>query len=455
MTRRPATAVVLSGTALALAAGAAGGQTFDFNPTFETIRGGGPSGNRVDLAFIGDGYAAGQKPAYDQHVDATLAHLFGSRLNDPFGRYANFFNVHQVNVVSQQSGADRPTEGVYRDTALGATYNVGGTERCLYFDTGLANLAVADALAGTGIDVDMRFGVVNDTKYGGCGGSWGVYAGGHPAGADIAIHEAGHSFGRLQDEYTYGGPAAYAGGELPGFVNVSTDPLAKWGQWYGYDDPFHDGAHGTPDMSPVGAYEGGYYSESGIFRPTFDSMMRSLGQPLNAVGREQIILKIYEEVDPLDAFLDNASPLTNPAQLWVEEVDPAVIDVDWYVDGTLVRDDAGGTLLLGDLGLLPGDYEITAVAADSVVDLAFTGLDFDWVRRDLDELQQSVTWSVSLFDEPFPPARRRLVERVPGSTGAAALTQIPEPASAALLAPLALLARRRRQGKSGAASAAS
>ncbi len=407
--------------AVAAAAPVALAQTADTSPTFSTFSETGPSSNRVDIVFIGDGYTASEGAAYDGHVSETVDYMFNNRLNDPFMRYANFFNVHQVRVESKQSGADDPNadegNGIFVDTALNASYNTGGTDRCLYFDTGEANAATNAALSGTGIDVDMRLGVVNSVKYGGCGGQWGVWAGGNAAGKDIAIHELGHSFGRLQDEYTYGGPDEYTGGERGFFVNVSTTPEIKWGEWYGYDDPYHNGTNGTIDMSVVGAYEGGYYSETGIFRPTDDSMMRSLGDPLNAVSREQVIFKIYDEVDPLDAFLDNGETLINPEMLWVDRVDDDVIDLDWFVDGQLVVDnDDDSELLLSDLNLAPGDYEISAVAQDSVLELAFTGQDFDWVRRNFDRLGQSVSWSITVVPEPgmmalalFAPAllRRR------------------------------------------------
>ena len=399
MHRTPRTAV-LAAAVLAVAP-VAYGQTADPTPTYSPFSLTGPSSNRVDIVFIGDGYTAGQSAIYDGHVGETVDYMFGNRLNDPFMRYANFFNVHQVRVESQQSGADDPNNNIFVNTALNASYNTGGTDRCLYFDTGLANDAVGAALAGTGIDVDMKLGVVNSAKYGGCGGEWGVWAGANAAGKDIAIHELGHSFGRLQDEYTYGGPTVYGGPERSFFVNVSTTPETKWGEWYGYDDPYHNGANGTYNISPVGAYEGGYYSEQGIFRPTQDSMMRNLARPMNAVSREQVIFKIYEEVDPLDAFLDNASTLVNPEMLWVERIDADVIDLDWFVDGVRVVDNDGDDeLLLSELMLSPGDYEITAVAQDSVLELAFTGQDYDWVRRNFDLLGQSVTWSVTLVPEP-------------------------------------------------------
>ncbi len=109
----------------------------------------GASSNRVDMIFIGDGYQAFEiETTYDGHVSATVDSFFNSGLN-PLPRYQNFFNVHRVNVISNESGADDPANSFVVDTALDATYNTGGTDRCLYFDTGKANIAVNTALAGT------------------------------------------------------------------------------------------------------------------------------------------------------------------------------------------------------------------------------------------------------------------------------------------------------------------
>ena len=397
MNQRSLACSALASTALFALASHALAQTADPNPTLTTTRYTGASSNRVDIVFIGDGYTASQDAIYNGHVAETVDYMFNSRLNDPLPRYQNFFNVHQVRVVSQESGADDPLSNVYVDTALRASYNTGGTDRCLYFDSFLADVAVTVATLGTDIDVDMRLGTVNSSKYGGCGGSWAVWSAGNANARDIAVHELGHSFAGLQDEYFYDG-STYTGGENPNWVNISTDPNNKWNAWLGYDDPFHDGTNGTPDMSPVGAYEGGGYYDFGLYRPTDNSMMRTLGWAMNAISREETILDIYREVDPLDGYTDNSQTLINPMSLEVDRVDDDVISLDWFIDGMLVEENGDESFDLA--GLAPGDYEISVLAFDSLLDFSFTGLDYDWVRRDMDLLQQTVTWNISLVPEP-------------------------------------------------------
>jgi hypothetical protein len=358
--------------------------------TVSTVMDNGPSNNRIDLIFIGDGYTASQLDSiYAGHVQDELAYLFNGAYRNPFPRYEKFFNAHRVNVVSNESGADQPPNNIFRDTALDASYWWGGSvERCLYFDTSKANTAVNVALQGSGIDVDARLGVVNDSKYGGCGGSWAVYAGANSSATDIAVHELGHSLGALADEY-WSGNDVFTGGE-PSSVNLTTDPgLGKWDRWVGYNDA-------ATNVGVIDYYEGGGYYAQGLYRPSVNSEMRALFRPFDAVSREKFITEFYQEVDPLDDWQENSVTLLDPTDVWVDTVDPAVINVEWLVDGSSVGL-LGETLDLSTLSLSPGDYLLEARAYDAVLDHAFTGDALDWYRKtDTSALEQSVSWSVTI-----------------------------------------------------------
>src|SRR5207244_9362498 len=123
-----------------------------------------------------------------------------------------------------------------------------------------------------------------------------------------------------------------------------------------------------PGIGVIGAYEGAGFS-TGIYRPSLDSKMRDLGHPFDAIGREQFILHFYQLVHPLDAYLDNSATLHNQDEFWVKTIDPAVIHVDWTINGTTYVN-AGEHVSLSSLGLADGDYTITARADDPT----------DWVR---------------------------------------------------------------------------
>ena len=358
---------------------------------FDIIAEHGPSSNRVNTFFLGDGYTATDIAAgtYTNHVQSYVNYMFANSVNsDPFYRYRNFFNIYKVNVVSNQSGADEPQNGVVKDTAMDATYRYDGvTDRLLYVNDTKANALLNAAIAGSGKTVRMKFISINDSIYGGGGGSYATYAGGNSSAREIALHENGHSFSGLADEYG-GFTTPYSGSE-PGEINVTTDPTgAKWSRWKGYNDP---------TGSIVGAYNGGKYYNSGIYRPTQDSKMRTLGVPFNAIAREKIVQDIYRIVRPLDAYTSNAGTLFDPVSLAVTRVDNSVISTQWTIDGVLDTAANGlSSLTLDSLDLTPGHHAISVRAYDP------TGFDpvSGWVRSNTSLLEQRVAWDVSVTPEP-------------------------------------------------------
>ncbi|XAM00739.1 M64 family metallo-endopeptidase [Phycisphaeraceae bacterium D3-23] len=342
---------------------------------YTTFLDNGSTGNRVDIVFVGDGYQQHELGTYQDHIAVMMDHLFNAG-EDPFPRYHSFFNAHRVDVVSQQSGADDPIAGVFVNTALNASYAYnGGPQRLLSVSSSAAHSAVNQALGGA-FTPDIRMATVNATQYGGAGGSFATYAGGSSAAPEIALHELGHSFAGLADEYTYGRDGPYTGGE-PSEPNVTIDPAGTpWAHWLGYEQP---------GIGTIGVYEGGRYHSEGIYRPSNNSKMRSLGNPFDAVSREEIILDIYRIVDPLDGWLSNNATLFDPDELWVDAIDDDVIDHAWYVDGQLVSGATGSAFDPRDFGFGPGSYTVTAHSYDPT----------DWVRIHRDLLEQDIVWNVT------------------------------------------------------------
>src|SRR5690349_20017004 len=71
--------------------------------------------------------------------------------------------------------------------------------------------------------------------------------------------------------------------------------------------------------------------------------MRDLGTPFNAVSREQLIFEIYDRVRPIDSYTDNSQTLENPGTVVADVVDPALISLEWYVNGVLVANESAQT----------------------------------------------------------------------------------------------------------------
>jgi len=342
-------------------------------PTLRALQVTGFSSNRIDMVFMGDGYTSTEiGTAYKAQVEGLLSYMFGGGLlSEPFGRYRNFFNIHSIDVVSAESGADDPSTGISRNTALGASYS----GRALSIDLNKADGIEEDVLRYAGFASEMRFILVNSAAYGGAGYDSSIYSAGHSQAYEIALHEIGHAFAGLGDEYDYGATGPYAGPDLP-YANVTSDASGgKWSEWLGYNQP---------GIGVIGAYEGAYYHAAGAYRPSLDSKMKTLGRPFDAIAREQFVLKFYELVDPLDGYTDPWSPHHNRSDFSVDTIDPAVIKVDWTLDGRTFAD-AGETFSVAQDNYGFGAHVLTARAYDPT----------DWVRGDRSSLEQVVTWTVT------------------------------------------------------------
>ncbi|HEY6565608.1 MAG TPA: hypothetical protein VIY86_14055, partial [Pirellulaceae bacterium] len=99
----------------------------------------------------------------------------------------------------------------------------------------------------------------------------------------------------------------------------------------------------------------------------------------------------------LDSWLANGATLQDPPTVWVDSIDPDVIEVEWFLNGQSL-DVFGETLSiisLGALGIGPGSYQLSARSHDRILDHAFTGDALDWWRLpDTSPLRQTIDWSV-------------------------------------------------------------
>ncbi len=181
--------------------------------------------DKVDLLLMGDGYTAAEMDKWHQDAKRLVETLFAQ---PPFRERRRDFNVWAVDTPAEDSGVSRPSDGVHHRSALGAAYDAFGSERyVLTFD----NKRMREAASAAPYEfVEI---VVNDRKYGG-GGIQGLYA---TVSADNAftpyvfVHEFGHHFAGLADEYYTSDVAYEASGERPEpwEPNVTADPhAARW-----------------------------------------------------------------------------------------------------------------------------------------------------------------------------------------------------------------------------------
>jgi hypothetical protein len=420
-----------------------GGRTMELRPTLDralaaqaasvtTLIDNGPSSRRIDLVFVGDGYTADHLPVYGDHVWASLHALLAQ---EPFKTYQTFFNAHQVNVISNESGVDNdPTQGIYRDTAMDMAFWCGGMERLLCVDV---NKAFAFAAAAP--QVDQLFAVANSTMYGGAGytgSDLATFSGDNTWSSWVAIHELGHSQGNLADEYDYADSSRYSGPEIAGRPNVSILNAAsmaaagtKWAPWLGASVSGYDG--------PVGAYEGANYYQYGVYRPTNNSMMRSLVRPFNPPSAENLILEFYSIVGPIDTagVVGGGAVDAYTSVVYVDPMHPVghSLDIQWSVDGIPIPGATQESLqiapLIEPLGLSPGNHSLSVSVTDNTpwvrnetARAASMSATRSWVIQiappgDVEDPVSGVANSVHLAIAPSPFMRGTTLRyRIPGSS---------------------------------------
>ena len=351
--------------------------------TYTTILNNGPSSNRIDIVFVGDGYLAAELGTYATH---TLNGLNALLAEEPFFTYSTFFNVHRVDVVSIESGVDNdPTNGISRNTAMDMAFWCSGIERLLCI-----NVTKAYSFANAAPDVDQVLAIANSTKYGGAGygsSELATYSGGNGSATELALHEFGHSLGDLADEYDYNDGAVYTGPEPPdrnASIYEAATMLAsgdKWADWLG--DP------GIGFGGTVGTYEGCLYKQYGIYRPTSNSLMRTLGQPFNLPSIEALIIEFYKIVTPIDDSTPTGSTLNGSETIFVDPLDPVghSLDVEWLLDGVTIAGATGTTLNLSTVVIGPGVHTLTATVTDNTTLVRDDSARSIW-------MSESRTWSV-------------------------------------------------------------
>ncbi|MER7773332.1 M64 family metallopeptidase [Kitasatospora sp. NPDC096140] len=330
------------------------------------VRSGDPA-TKLDVVVIGDGYAAQEQQKFLTDAAEKWREVTAV---EPYATYRGLFNVWAVSAVSPESGVTGdPDRATVRHTALGSYFWCDDVERLLCVDE-----KAVERYAAKAPQADLVLVVANSAKYGGAGyndvtsplGYEGIatVAGGNAKSGQIAVHETGHSLGKLADEYAYDGQGTYQGDE-PAEANISTltaDRMRqqgnKWSRWLGQT---------SPDGGTVGAYEGGGYYPTGLYRPTENSIMRSLGREFNLPGREAMIAGFYRHATPLTSPTAEGSWLTAADHLTVDLPVPGT-RLRWFLDGRELPRLSGRTALdLGDLKLTGPrirPHLLTAVATD-------------------------------------------------------------------------------------------
>lgn len=200
---------------------------------FEIQNNGDPH-EKVDVVFIGEGYVFDEEAKFKEDLSRFIAVFFAM---EPYKTYRDRFNVYGVYMPSEESGCDEPRHGVFRNTAVSATFNSLGSERYLLTED---NKALRELAAHAPYDTLVI--MVNHKRYGG-GGIYNLYC---TFTADnqwqryLFLHEFGHSFTGLGDEYYTSSVAYnefYPSGVEPLEPNITALLDAKKLKWKSFISP--------------------------------------------------------------------------------------------------------------------------------------------------------------------------------------------------------------------------
>jgi hypothetical protein len=304
----------------------------------------GDPAHKVDLLILGDGYTADEMDSFERDARAGADALFAV---SPFAERRDDFNVWALAVPADESGVARPSSGLWRDSPLGTRYDAFRSERYVLTYDNKVFREIASHAPYDAVEI-----LVNNETYGG-GGIFGLYstaAAGSAWAGYLFVHEFGHHFAGLADEY-YTSPVAYStkSHEVePWEPNVTAliDPAAlKWAHLATPSTPvptawpkaeyerymrayqaeraelrkagrpeaemnelfkraqaFSDALFAqAPSNTAVGAFEGAYYSASGYYRPELNCLMFTRSPAFCAVCSEAVsqTIDLYSSRSPL------------------------------------------------------------------------------------------------------------------------------------------------------------
>ena len=251
---------------------------------------GGPLDETIDIVVVSEGYDASEKAKFYADAEHVATALFR---HEPFASLRNKFSIRAVFAPSKDSGVSVPREGDWKRTVTDSHFDTFYTDRYL---TTSAQQKVYD-LIGT-VPFEHIVVMVNTGIYGGGGiyNSLTIMNSDHPTFNAVMVHEFGHAFGGLADEYAYGDQVEtpYPADTEPWEPNITTlhDFGAKWRDML---------PSGTPVPTPLddldkqnvrrlwptftqeqkdmlnlklGVYEGAGYQTKGVFRPVQECRMR-------------------------------------------------------------------------------------------------------------------------------------------------------------------------------------
>jgi len=327
-------------------------QTFDI----ETIIQSGSNDSRINVVILSDGYQSTELNQFINDANNFSNALFAET---PYKEYKNYFNVHAIKVASNESGANHPNTASDEvssnnqpeatvDNYFESTFDAYGVHRLLVSN----NTKVNEVLANNFPSYDIVLVLVNSPYYGGSGGEIAV-ASLHSSANQIAIHELGHSFVSLLDEYYPGDIYVREG------INMTqeTDPAkVKWTNWM--------------NINGTGIYT---YGTSGTAanwnRPHQNCKMRYLDKPFCAVCTEGTIEQIHAITSSIDSYSPSNTgtiDLSTPINFEINTINPIpnTLAISWSLNGNIINSEYF-SISISKEDLVSGNNQLIATVQDT------------------------------------------------------------------------------------------
>lgn len=255
-------------------------------PEYTYIWKGGTPAECIDVVILPEGYTSSEMELFMKDAALAVESIFS---HSPFGDFKDRFNFLAVQLPSRESGVSIPHEGIWKDTALKSHFDTFYSNRYL---TTLRLGQMHDLLAG--VPYEHIIILANTDNYGGGGifNSYTLTTAHHRDFAPVVVHEFGHSFGGLADEYYYDD-------QYENYYNSETEPWERnittlvdfESKWKDMIEPATVIPTPMPVANPnlvnsenedavralpsVGLYEGGGYMSKGVWRGSFDCRMHT------------------------------------------------------------------------------------------------------------------------------------------------------------------------------------
>lgn len=322
----------------------------------DTLLFNGPAEKRINLVYLGDGYTSGEMNKYLQDVQ-NINNLMLNKF--PLNRYKKYFNVFAIKVISAESGIKHPLTAGDCPSAtthpisnpnnyFGTRFDVSGIHRLVV----PGNYALINSVLASNVPMyDQALIVGNTGFYGGSGGTYATATTNSNA-SEIMIHEIGHSFAKLADEYWAGAQFAR---EMPNMTRQNNPSMVSWKNWLELTDI---------DIFP-------HSGDATWFKPSSGTCeMELLFRPFCAVCIENFIERIHQLTNPIESYFpDNLAtiPQGGTVKFKVNHLipEPNTLKRTWLLNGQIFSNNTD-SININTSALTMGNHTVQYLVTDTI-----------------------------------------------------------------------------------------